>query len=358
MKSIYIVITILFCSLVELAIAQEQPKISRPDSHAPIGVMGDHIHKKGEWMLSYRYMHMQMKDNADGTDDLDPETIVTTIPNRFSGMPMQPPTLRVVPTEMTMGMHMIGLMYAPTDKLTLMAMTSFVQKEMSHITFQGGMGTSQLGTFTTETNGLGDTRISALVGLLAKDNHRLHINAGFSIPTGSITREDEILTPLETRPRVRLPYPMQLGSGTLDLLPGITYYSRFNDLGWGAQLLGTVRLGENAEEYRLGNLIQFTGWGSYQLARWISSGLRFTYKEQGKIEGIDPEIVAPVQTADPDFQGGTHLDGSISVNLIGQSGFIQNHRLAFEYGIPLIQELNGPQMKTKSTLILGWQYAF
>ncbi|MEL7333685.1 MAG: hypothetical protein AAFN12_15670 [Cyanobacteria bacterium J06560_2] len=30
---------------------------SRPDSHAPIGVMGDHTHEKGEFMLSYRYMY-------------------------------------------------------------------------------------------------------------------------------------------------------------------------------------------------------------------------------------------------------------------------------------------------------------
>ena len=35
----------------------------RPDNHAPITVMGDHIHEKGELMFSYRYMHMSMKDN-------------------------------------------------------------------------------------------------------------------------------------------------------------------------------------------------------------------------------------------------------------------------------------------------------
>lgn len=31
---------------------------NRPDGHAPIGIMGDHYHKKGEWMLSYRMMTM------------------------------------------------------------------------------------------------------------------------------------------------------------------------------------------------------------------------------------------------------------------------------------------------------------
>ena len=32
----------------------------RADSHAPIGVMGDHMHKKGKFMTSYRYMYMDM----------------------------------------------------------------------------------------------------------------------------------------------------------------------------------------------------------------------------------------------------------------------------------------------------------
>lgn len=32
----------------------------RADGHAPIGVMGDHLHKTGEVMLSYRFMHMDM----------------------------------------------------------------------------------------------------------------------------------------------------------------------------------------------------------------------------------------------------------------------------------------------------------
>ena len=43
---------------------------SRPDAHAPIGVMGDHTHDKGEWMLSYRYMYMNMTGNRVGTDSV------------------------------------------------------------------------------------------------------------------------------------------------------------------------------------------------------------------------------------------------------------------------------------------------
>jgi len=77
---------------------------------------------KGMWMLTYRYMRMEMEDNLIGSDNVSPEQIVTTIPNRFFGLPGQPPTLRVVPTQMRTDMHMFSAMYAPTERLTLMGM--------------------------------------------------------------------------------------------------------------------------------------------------------------------------------------------------------------------------------------------
>jgi len=106
-------------------------QVTYATDHAPIGVMADHRHKKGEWMLSYRYMYMDMSGNRDGTDGLSPEEIVTTVANPFGA----PPTLRVVPTDMPMQMHMVGGMYGLSDRITLMAMGMYIEKEMDHITF-------------------------------------------------------------------------------------------------------------------------------------------------------------------------------------------------------------------------------
>lgn len=353
--------TMIIASLCLLALsiqAQEEPQsVSSPDSHAPIGVMGDHLHKKGELMFSYRYMRMAMKDNLIGSDAVSPETIVTTEPNRFFGNPGLPPTLRVVPLEMTMNMHMLGVMYAPSDKVTLMAMTILASKDMDHLTYQGGMGTTELGTFTTTASGLGDSRLSALISLYKKENTRLHANLGLSIPTGSITETDQILTPMNMQPQVRVPYPMQLGSGTWDLLPGVTYTGNKGKLGWGTQLMGNLRLGENEEGYTLGNRLEISTWISQRFAPWISGSFRLYGLSAGKIDGMDANIMAPVQTADPDRQGGKRLDAVLGLNLIGTKGFITNHRLAVELGLPITQNLNGPQLKTNSVLTLGWQYA-
>lgn len=324
------------------------------NDHAPIGVMGDHLHGKGEWMVSYRFMRMHMEDNRDGTDSLSPEEIVTNFANPFAG----PATLRVVPTEMTTNMHMLGAMYAPTDNVTLMAMANYIDREMDHITFQGMAGTTRLGNFTTEANGLGDTRLSALIRLYKDDKHNLHLNTGLSLPTGSIDEEDDVLTPMNTRQRLRMPYAMQLGSGTFDALPGITYYGTQGRYGWGTQYMGTFRLGRNSEDYSLGDKHQLTAWGSYAFTLAISLSGRITAETESQIDGTDSQITAPVQTANPDNYGGERVSASLGLNTVVRDGMLKGHRFAIEATIPVYQDLNGPQMERDHMITFGWQKAF
>ena len=93
--------------------------VSRPDSHAPISIMGDHTHKEGEWMASYRYMYMSMDGMRSGERDLDLSEVF------MSGY-------TVSPESMDMEMHMLGVMYAVSDKLTLVGMANYSEIEMSH----------------------------------------------------------------------------------------------------------------------------------------------------------------------------------------------------------------------------------
>lgn len=325
-------------------------KPTQADAHAPIGVMGDHLHKTGEWMVSYRFMSMQMKDNLQGSDSISADEIVTSLANPFAG----PPTVRVVPLEMTTDMHMLGMMYAPSDKLTLMAMLHYIEKEMEHQTYMGMMGTMRLGKFTTKASGLGDTKISALYGVLDDGKHKLHLNLGLSLPTGSIDEEDQVLSPMNTRPTLRMPYAMQLGSGTYDLEPGVTYNGHNGRIGWGAQYKATLRLGENDEDYTLGDKHMLTGWGSYRFADCVSASLRLTYTDQDSIDGMDEQIAAPVQTANPDNYGGERLDLGVGVNTV-VAGV---HRLALEYETTIDQDVNGVQMEMQDMITVGWQLAF
>ena len=252
----------------------------RADDHAPIGVMGEHTHKKGEFMFSYRYMYMKMDGLRNGTNNLSAEEVLEDF--------------MVTPTDMDMQMHMFGAMFAVTDELTLMGMIPYIKKSMNHLTRSGG-------TFKTESEGFGDIKLTGLYKVLDwGNNNNVILNFGLSFPTGSIDEKDD--TP--AGPNQQLPYPMQLGSGTWDLLPGITYNGRVNNINWGGQAMGVVRLGENDRDYTLGNRLNLTTWTAYNINYWLSGSFRLDWAFWGNIDGADPALnPAVVPTADPDRQG-------------------------------------------------------
>ena len=341
-------------SVSQPALADHDGPLTRADSHAPIGVMAEHIHNKGEWMFSYRFMAMPMQGNLSGSSGISPDEIVTTVPNRFFGNPGQPPTLRIVPLEMDMNMHMLGLMYAPSNNITLMAMLNYLEKDMDHVTYQGGAGTTELGNFTTETSGLADASLSALISFLHRDDMKVHAILGVSIPTGSVDETDDILTPMGMRPTVRVPYPMQLGSGSWDPIVGLNYSGFGEKFAWGAQWKSTFRLSDNDENYQLGDEHRLTGWLSYSPITNLSTSIRAEYLDRADISGIDPVIAGPVQTADPNRQGGERLDIGVGVNYAA-TGAMHGWRFALEYMMPVEQDLNGPQLETDSVLTFGVQ---
>jgi len=322
---------------------------------APIGVMGDHAHEQGDWMMSYRYMRMEMDGNRDGTDELSPLEISGDFANTTG---TGPATLRIVPTEMSMEMHMLGAMYAPTDWLTLMAMANYVRNDMDHVTFAGGNPALQIGEFNTRVSGWGDTKLAGLFKIYEQGMHSIVAKAGISLPTGSIDEKDDILNPMGARQVVRLPYAMQLGSGTYDFEPALTYTGHAHSFGWGAQYTGQFHIGENDEDYTLGDKHSITGWGSYRWNENVSNSLRFTAETEDDIDGRDTAIAGPVQTANPNNYGGERIELSLGLDWLGTQGVLEDHRLGAEVTIPLYQDLNGPQMQRDYGITIGYTSAF
>lgn len=307
---------------------------SRPDGHAPIGVMGDHTHQKGEFMASYRYMFMDMDGNRDGTNSISDSEVLQDF--------------MVTPVDMTMDMHMFGAMYGVSDNLTVMAMVPFVSKEMEHLTRMGQ-------SFTTNSEGIGDIKTTALYTIFDKDKQRVHLNLGVSFPTGSINERDD--TPAGEDQI--LPYPMQIGSGTFDLLPGITYLGQSGKGSWGAQALTTLRLGKNDNGYRLGNKYQLSGWVARNWTDWLSTSLRLTGTTWGDIDGADDRLnPMMIPTADPELRNGTQINLGFGINLYAPEGNLRGSRLAMEFELPILRDLDGPQLETDWQLTLGLQSSF
>ena len=313
----------------------------RPDAHAPIGVMGDHLHSKGSFMVSFRYMDMTMKENKMGTNNISN----TEIHNNYM----------VAPNEMEMKMQMLGFMYAPSDNITLMLMQNFIKKNMSSTAKMMMGGMDMMEDFSTKSSGLGDMKLSALINLFNNHKTSLHINSSINIPVGEITAKDD--TPMMND--AKLPYVMQLGSGTLDITLGTTYKENYANTSWGTQFLSIIRTGKNTENYRLGNIYQLNIWGAYNFKEYLSFSGRILGVSQNKITGLDEDLnPMMVPAANINNYGGEKIKAFVGMNVaFPKESIFKNIRFGVEAGAPIYEYYNGIQMNENLTLNFGVKYS-
>jgi len=311
-------------------------QVNHPDHHhgsgtyAPIGIMGAHVHHKGGFMMSFRTMQMNMKGNVSGSINISDQQIFTQY--------------MMSPKGMRMTMYMLGLMYAPTDKLTLMLMQPYRVSQMDMETKKGMQ-------FETRSQGPGDTKVLLLYNLLANHVASFHLNGGLSIPSGNINQTAD--TPMSDD--ARLPYTMQMGSGTFDYTLGGTFRFASGKYAFGLQQLNVLRTGTNSAGYRLGNQYQLNAWTNYQLNQWLSVTGRVNGTQQGSISGSDEllnKMMSP--TANAANSGSAIFLGGLGLSICPPT--IGNLRLGVEWLHPLYQSVSGIQMKATQSFNLGLQY--
>ncbi len=310
---------------------------SRPDSYAPAGIMGDHLHPKGGFMFSFRSMSMAMGGNREGSGSISNEAIY----DRFM----------IAPQDMTMQMYMLGVMYAPSDKLTLMAMQNFVDKSMdlrARMMMNDGM--VMFNNFSTSSQGFSDLKLGLLYSLYQGEKSSIHLNTGLNVPLGEIKNRDN--TP--AMENAKLPYAMQLGSGTWDLVLGGTFKRTYNTFSWGLQQLNTIRTGTNSEGYRFGNVHELNAWAGYLLSKKISASLRVSGCTESDITGSDEDLnPMMVPTADPENYGGELIRGALGFNVVlAQNKLV----LGGELVAPLYQNYNGIFMDEDISLNAALRY--
>ena len=281
----------------------------------------------GKWMVGYQFMFDRMDGNLIGTDNISEAQIL----KRYFA----------TPTDMTMQMHMLMVMYAPTDKLTLMVILPYIRKDMNHLTVDGKR-------FAERTEGIGDIELRGMYAVYkTKDlRHQFLLQGGVGLPTGSID---------ETMAQMRLEYPMQIGSGTFSLLPGFTYLGQALPWGWAADFNSTVRFGLNDNGYRVGNRYQSSISVTRQLEGWsLSAGVRGEFWEN--ISGSDP-LLDPTDepTKDPNLQGGKRLSALLGITFHPRNGLLKGQHFHILGEVPVVQSLDGPQLQRSFVLRLGWQ---
>lgn len=312
----------------------------------PAGVMGAHMVGKGRFMTMYSARIMRMGESRIGTRRVSPEEIVSSVPNAYFGLPMQPRTLRVAPKHMTMQGHMFSLRYGLTNDLNISVMARYIEKEMVMTTYAGPAGTVPLVDNVGKTKGLGDTVMALTANLYKRRGQQVHVAAGLSLPTGSITEEGTMIMPNGQEALRRRPYGMQLGSGTYDFMPTLTYLGRQGAFSWGAQYKARLPLEEaNDEGWRFGNRHMVTGWVGYAFAPRLNGTLRVAGSTSGTIKGFDDDIMGPFQGTHTEFYGGERIEVFAGMNgHLKLEGFGMA-RIGVEAGVPVYQNLNGPQLE-------------
>lgn len=314
---------------------------NRPSGHAPISIMGDHTHAAGEFMVSYRFSTTTMEDLQRGSEEVSYESVLR--PN--GGLYM------VTPTQMTMNMHMVGAMYGVTNRLTLAAMSSYMTMDMDHLTAMGG-------SFNTQSSGIGDTSISAIYNVFKMPRQRVLFQAGISLPTGSIDEQD--VTPASNGSETILPYPMQIGTGSYNGILAGTFLGQTSCFSYGSQVYARIPLGDaNDNGYKVGNMAKLNSWINFDINDNFSVSGRVEARKVEDIDGANPALnPLMVITADTSNSGGEFLDAGVGINFYVPTGSLKNFRLAVEYIQPVVQNLNGVQLKTQEVFRGGVQYAF
>ena len=377
----------------------------------PAGIMFGHtLHKAGQMMAGYRYKH-SMEGGAllHGTQVAHEQTVIEKACKDTEGCTL-------FPGNMTMNMHMLDLMYAPTDWLTLMLMPQFMDMDMALYRPASlpppDHGTQQHnhGAHGHETGGIGDTGMYALVNLFDDSHHHLHAGLGFTAPTG-----DSNIKLKETTKNAEggyIHYGMQLGSGTWDFKPSITYTGKSAAWLWGLQIAGTKRTEHNnTSGYALGDVFESSIWGGYSLTDWLSGSLRLAYTWQGRISGKYPRSTRfdsqlrdckteatypdvydengnpgpsvfhndlyqdcllsnektkrqndandrPSPMDSPSNYGGHYLDLGLGISATVPEGAFGGNQFAFEWLQPLYTDVNGYQLDREGSLSFTWSYGF
>lgn len=316
-----------------------------PTGHAPASIMSSHIHDAGEWMFGYHYLYESWDGLLQGDDRIG-------LSRAF--MPGNGKMYMMAPTSMTMEMHMLHIMYGVTDSFTLMLMPQYMSMNMEmEMDMNMDMQPDPGGHMEMHVSGLGDTVIAGIFRLQADAHDETLIALGLSAPTGDVDTKNNAGN--------LVGYGMQLGSGTWDFKPSLTY--KHNQGAWqlGLQVGATLRLeSENDSGYQLGNQLHFSGWGAYNLNRWSSISASLTWQKTGELEGEYPGNQDPMMaiSKDTDNYGGTLINAGIGMNFVIPAGWFQGHRLEFEVLTPLRQDYNGIQLDKEYSIHAAWSVAF
>ena len=305
----------------------------RPDGHAPAGVMSDFLILNRDLYVGLRFYQEKFRGTNFGTLPILADDVL----DFFTVAPL---ALDKQTAELDLRIGLFGW-------VTLQGSMPVTKAEM--------LNTTGAVLYQTSSETYGDVSIRGLFSLLEMDEYRLSLTLGGTIPTGKLKKSGQGVSGAGEI----LPYAMQGGSGTFDVLAGLTFLNQNEVASVGAQGDAVIRVMDNRRGYRLGNEYSFTAWGAYNLSDWVAVSMRGLYETWDDVSGSDPGTDG---TSDPSAnsfaQGGERFQIPFGISFFLREGPAAGHRLLFEWYYIVHQDLNGPQLAAESGLVISWQTFF
>lgn len=308
----------------------------------PLNIFGGGIPEPKEFRFKLSQMIMEMGPLRDGTDKISNDDLIGSA--NGTNFP-------ALPTNMQMYMTMIGAAYSFSDDFAVMGMTSYIENTMR-------MNLNNGNDFTMTSGGVGDVTLLAKYRAYADDNlvptNQVSVLFGLSLPSGSINKKFSNHTN-DTFNGSLLPFKMQLGSGTVDPIIGLTYQGSRDPFWWGfnTQLEGHIY--DNEQGYRRAQELRYDFYAMKQVHDKVVVHAQLNGWYEGKFsdEAYDVRVSGAGHNAlstannlisplfDPDNYGGHKLHFGLGV----QFQPLPLHVMELTASVPIHQDLNGPQLQ-------------
>ncbi len=317
-------------------------------------VIADHTDAEGKsnrWNFAYTYRRLSSGKYQVGTRDVTFDEVL------FSpGETRTAQNYPVVPTFICQHVHALSASYAVNESVSLNLVLPYITQGTDHISSVPGFA-----DFLLKSKGIGDISLSASYLKRLSPTAALQFNGGVRVPTGSIDETGD--TPRNGSGTLeRLPYTMQIGSGTVDLTASFNYSHIVKDLKLGVNAHTTIRTGKNDNDYRLGNNYGVATSMHYIKSSRVQPGFRVNFREIEQIKGADMSLRVPgpfpypAGITNPSNYGGEKVNVAALVKLCPQT----DCKVSFtgEYGVPIYQNLNGVQPSDRRYMSLSASLTF
>ena len=313
------------------------------------------LRKRNKWSLGHRYIRFDFDGNNMGTREVPVSEVL------WSGVPSErtKDNFPIVSLIICQKAYVTSVTYDASERWRWSVLVPYIIQETDHVA-NDSLPTigPDFARFIIRSEGIGDVTINPSFVAYNKKGHTVTLHTGFSLPFGSITEVGDSPAPETSN---QLPYTMQIGSGTFDYLPGITYVRSGGQTRWGAQALATLRMGKNDRGYALGDRISLSAWVRTRVLDWLEPSVTVSAQAWGRIDGVDKDFSRfvggffPATVTDPSNFGGEKITVTGGLRFIGQDQLV-NQSLEVSFGAPVYQRLNGPQPREvwRASVSWGW----